>query len=60
MRSVPFSCKRCKEAGSPTGMLVFVPVEVPNCKYHDEPMVQSEFYDLEGNRIKEVPSDRTD
>lgn len=51
MRSVPYSCDRCREAGSPTGILVFPPAPPPDCKYHLTPMTRSPFYDEAGNRI---------
>lgn len=52
MRSVPFSCPRCRESGWPTGGLVFDGAEVPECKYHPGVLFErSPFYDENGLRL---------
>lgn len=59
MTPIPFSCRPCREKGSPHGVLVwpdpdgtYPPME---CKYHAKPfpvMERSPYYDAQGNRIK--------
>lgn len=51
MKTVPYSCKPCRESGWPTGMLLFPGQETPICKWHGVPFERSRYFDENGERL---------